>query len=114
MIYTIEEIYFLVGKDDKTALLTFKNGSDAYSKYGESITVVFVYTQFEREEMDEFLKVIPFTKSGWVKARYLGRDLTADKKATLLSEGINCDDIANISYFIFPRKTHFIQKKKEN
>jgi len=34
MNYTIEEIYLLVGKDDKTAGLTFKYGSDAFKKYG--------------------------------------------------------------------------------
>lgn len=112
MNYTIEEIYFLVGKNDKTALVTFKNGSDPYNKYGESIAVVFVYTQFEREEMDKLLKVLPFTKSGWVKARYLGIDLTPDKTALLLSEGVNSNDIANIHYSIFPEKNTFHSKEK--
>ena len=34
MKYTNEEIYFLVGKEDKIAGVTFKYGSEAYNTYG--------------------------------------------------------------------------------
>ena len=49
MDYILEEIYCLVGKDDKTAGLTFKYGSDSFNTDGSFITVVFLYTQDERE-----------------------------------------------------------------
>ncbi len=62
MNYTIEEIYALVGEDDKTAGLTFKYESEAYYLYGSFITVLFVYTQYEREEMDIFIQTTQFNK----------------------------------------------------
>ncbi|WP_316778837.1 hypothetical protein [Pedobacter antarcticus] len=96
--YTLEEIYELVGKKDKTAHLTFIPGSEAYQNYGPSLTVVFVYTQYERQEMDEAVKTKPFSKSGYLKAIDL---LTFDKKVEqeLLKTGICSDDILDISYF---------------
>ena len=50
MDYTLEEIYQIVGKEDKTAGLTFKYGSESFNNYGQFITVDFIYTQKEREE----------------------------------------------------------------
>lgn len=96
--YTLEEIYELVGKKDKTAHLTFIPGSEAYQNYGLSLSVVFVYNQYERQEMDEAVKTKPFSRNGYLKAKDL---LTFDKKVEqeLLTTGICSDDILDISYF---------------
>lgn len=98
MNYTIEEIYCLVGKEDKTAGLTFKYESEAYPLYGSFITVVFVYNQYEREEMDRLVQTSPFRMGGRVKAKYLGTELSLEKVATLLNEGIYSGDIAELLY----------------
>lgn len=114
MNYSLEEIYCLVGKEDKTAGLTFKNKSEAFENYGSFITVVFIYTQNEREEMDKLIKVTPFSKEGRVKAKYLGTDLSSEKIKLLLNEGINSGDIAEILYFNAPTKNtfHSIDKRE--
>ncbi|MES2655008.1 MAG: hypothetical protein V4620_05425 [Bacteroidota bacterium] len=97
--YTIEKIYLLVGKDDKICLLTFKHDSDAYKKYGHYITVVFLYTQREREEMDKLVLNEPFSNHGRIKVDYLNSELSKDKVDLLLNEGIYSEDIADISYY---------------
>lgn len=112
MNYTIEEIYLLVGKEDKTAGLTFKYGSDAFNKYGSFITVVFLYTQYEREEMDKMVLIEPFSNHGRIKAKYLNSELSKDKVELLLTEGIYSEDIAEILYFNAPPKNTFHSTEK--
>lgn len=113
MKYTLEEIYLLVGRDDKTAGLTFKYGSDSFKKYGDHITVVFLYTQKERETMDELVKENPFKLSGYLRARALvHNELDVDKIQLLETEGIHSDDIVEILYFTAPEKNTFHSKEK--
>lgn len=112
MNYTIEEIYCLVGKDDKTSGLTFKYESQAYNLYGSFITVVFVYTQYEREEMDILIQTPPFCRDGRIKAKYLGIELSSDKVNRLLNEGIYSGDIAEILYDKAPSKNTFHSSEK--
>lgn len=112
MNYTIEEIYLLVGKDDKTAGLTFKYDSDAFKKYGSFITVVFLYTQYEREEMDKMVLIEPFSNHRRIKAKYLNSELSKDKVELLLTEGIYSEDIAEILYFNAPPKNTFHSTEK--
>lgn len=112
MNYTIEEIYLLVGKDDKTAGLTFKYGSDAFKKYGSFITVVFLYTQYEREEMDKMVLIEPFSNHRRIKAKYLNSELSKEKVELLLTEGIYSEDIAEILYFNAPQKNTFHSAEK--
>lgn len=112
MKYTIEEIYQLVGKDDKTAGLTFKYDSDAYKKYGSFITVVFLYTQKEREEMDKMILNESFANHGRIKAKYLNSALSKEKVDLLLTEGIYSEDIVEILYLNFPEKNTFHSSDK--
>ncbi len=107
MDYTIEEIYALVGKEDKTAGLTFKYGSEAYNTFGQFITVLFLYTQKEREEMDKLIKNETWTNHGYIRAKFLGRDLDKGKVALLSEKGINSIDITEILYFKAPSKNTF-------
>jgi hypothetical protein len=102
MKYTLEEIYLLVGREDKTAGLKLIPGTDAYKKYGSFITVEFIYNQYERPDMDKMIQNRPFSNSGMVKARYLGDELSADQVLSLKKEGIHSDDIWEISYFVSP------------
>ncbi|MFZ1784295.1 MAG: hypothetical protein WAU23_03770 [Ferruginibacter sp.] len=112
MNYTLEEIYALAGKDDKTALVTFKSGSDANKEYGEYLTLLFIYTQDEREDLDEKIKSPSYTSSGYAKARYLGFDLEPEKVDKLKTDGINSDDISLIQYYNAPSLNTFHSKEK--
>lgn len=112
MKYTLEETYLLVGREDKTAGLTLRYGSDSFKKYGEFITVVFLYTQKEREEMDKIVQNQPFKLSGLLKARALVHELDKEKIKLLETEGIHSDDIVEILYFTAPQKNTFHSKEK--
>jgi hypothetical protein len=110
--YTHEEIYKLVGKKDKTASITFKYNSESVKIYGLFVTVVFLYTQKEREELDESVKISPFTKHGSLKVRYLAGNLPKEQIQQLELEGINSKDIACIDYFIHDPKNTYHSKEK--
>ena len=112
MDYTVEEIYALVGKEDKTAGLTFKYDSEAYNTFGNFITVLFLYTQKEREEMDKLVQNENWTNHGYVRAKFLGLDLEKEKVTSLNDKGIYSKDIAEILYFKAPSKNTFHSKDK--
>lgn len=107
MNYTLEEIYALVGKEDKTATVTFKYDSESYKTYGDSVTVVFNYTQKERFELDELIKSKNFSKNGFIKATYLVGNLQEEKIEKIKSDGINSEDIASILYFNHSKQNTF-------
>ena len=94
MEYTLEKIYRLVGKTDQVATLTFNKDSEAFQKYGDSLTVVFVYDQAEREEMDKLIQDEHSSTHGKVKAKNLLFDLPADKNKQLLEEALKlCGEV---------------------
>jgi len=98
MKYTLEEIYQLVGSQDKTAGLTFVHNSEAFKRFGPFLSVLFLYSNDERKEMDQRVKDEPFKLSGHLKAKYLGTDLSGDDVNYLINVGINSDDILEILY----------------
>jgi len=112
MDYTIEEIYASVGKEDKTAGLTFKFESDTYNTFGQFITVVFLYTQKEREAMDKLIQNNPWNNHGYVRAKFLGLDLEKEKLTVQSEKGINSEDISEILYFKTPSKNTFHSEDK--
>ncbi|MGE4346151.1 MAG: hypothetical protein AB7D46_01930 [Flavobacteriaceae bacterium] len=99
MNYSLEEIYAFVGKEDRVATVIFKHDSESYKLFGDSITVVFNYTQKERLELDELIKKMKFTKQGFIKATYLVGNLSDNKIELLKSIGINSKDISHILHF---------------
>jgi len=111
MNYTLEEIYALVGKDDKVATVNFKYESQSYVQFGREITLVFNYTQKERQNLDELLKKEHFDLNGFTKATYLGRSLSKEKVEKLKEEGINSEDIASIFYFKDSKANTFHSKE---
>lgn len=114
MNYTIEEIYALVGKDDKTAGVTFRRETESHNIYGEHITLVFSYTQKQREMMDEMIKTEPWKHHDYVQARYLGSDLEEDKIVRLKEKGLYSADILEILYLNLPTKNTFHSSEKRS
>lgn len=112
MDYTFEEIYYLVGREDKTSTLFFKNGSPSFKNYSEYITVLFIYTQAEREEMDKKIQIKPFSLTGYLKVKPLGLELSREIKEKIDKEGINSEDIAKIIYYNRPSGNTFHSKEK--
>lgn len=113
MSYSTDNIYKLVGRDDKVAVLTFITDSDAYQKYGETLTALFLYDQFEREKFEKrFLEQIDEGKSGDIKVRYLGLDLAKAEIDTLKKSGINSEDILSIFPSHLPHHNLFHSEEK--
>jgi hypothetical protein len=97
--YSLEDIYRIAGRDDKVAVLTFHQESEAFKSYGESLTVVFTYDIKEREALEKQFKENSNTKTfGNVKARPLVIHLEDQQTAALMKHGIYSKDIQ----FIFP------------
>lgn len=114
MRYTLEEIYLLVGREDKTAGLTFRSGSESAKVFGQFLTVLFLYSQKEREELDELVKVTPYSKVGYLRARNLVNELTNEQEKHLTTIGINSEDIIEILYFTAPEKNTFHSSEKRS
>jgi hypothetical protein len=110
--YTEEEVYELVGMQDKTATVSFKSDSESYSVYGPHVTVVFRYTQYEREELDQRVKNQETRTAGRVKVNHLYSQLDECKISKLEKEGINTEDIASILYFKGNEKNTFHSEEK--
>lgn len=113
--YTREQIYLLVGKLDKVTTLEFYKNSEAYQIFGNSLTVVFMYEQAEREELDKIIQSNQTFSHGRIKARELLFELSSEKKELLLKMGINSEDIADL-YFSksFSRPNTFHSSDKRN
>ena len=114
MDYSEEEVYLLVGREDKTAGVTFKSGSDSYKLYGGHVTVLFLYTQYEREELDNRVKNPDSFTSGIIKVRHLTSELDDEKVKQLERDGISTNDIASILFFRHDTQNTFHSKEKRN
>ena len=112
MDYSEEEVYTLVGREDKTAGVTFKTNSDSFKLYGPHVTVLFLYTQYEREELDNRIKNPDSITSGVIKVRHLTSQLDKEKIKQIESAGINTNDIASILYFKHDTQNTFHSKEK--
>jgi hypothetical protein len=93
-----EDIYRIAGRDDKVAILYLMEGSASYKLFGPTITVVFLYSQFERERLEKL-----FSEGGIgkvhrkIKALFLeGAQLSQDQIENLKTEGINTEEIREI------------------
>jgi hypothetical protein len=115
MNYSTDAIYSIVGRDDKVAVLTFKEGTGSFAKYGETLTVVFSYDQFEREKYEKrFAEKVDENIIGKVKARYLGYDLPAEKVEYLKTTGIDSGDIFTIFSSPWPHTNVFHSQEKRS
>lgn len=51
--FSQEQLYISGGREDSVFTLTLREGSDSFKKYGEEITVCFVYTRDERKALEK-------------------------------------------------------------
>lgn len=113
MIYSLEKIYALVGRDDKVAVLSFQRDSEAYRNFGNEITVVFLYNQPEREHFEDKHRTnTNDTTHGRVKAKYLGNDLPEESVELLKREGVNSKDISSIFHSPFPYENVYHKEER--
>ena len=96
--YTLEKIYNLVGRNDYTSTITFRPNSQSAKQYGNTLTIMFLYTQQERENLENNIKKGVTGTHGYVKAKYLLFDLPESKIKTLEKVGIDTNDIIDIEW----------------
>lgn len=112
--YTLEEIYLLIGKEDKVASIWFHEGSKSFANYGRYITAIVIYSQKQREELDELVKAKPFKSSGIIKLKYLGHNFLKEQVSQLQTEGISSEDILRIEYLTFSPQNTFHSKENRS
>ena len=112
--YTLEKIYDLVGRNDYVSTITFRPNTQSEKLYGNTLTIVFLYTQQEREELEDSIKKGVVGKHGYVRAKYLLFDLPDTKIKELEEVGVNSNDITNIEWLPYtePRNTYGSKEKR--
>ena len=115
MNYSVEDIYRLVGRDDKVTVLTFNPDSEAYNKFGDSCTVVFCYDLKERESLETNYRNKTDKKTfGFVKVKPLAMKLSKDLTDELMNTGINSKDIQYMLISPWATENPFTKKRKEH
>lgn len=96
--WSTEEFYANIGRDDKVAVIDFREGTECFKEYGPSITIVAVYKANEREAHEvRFQSRKAESTYGKVKVKFLtGAILTNEQKENLLNIGINTGDILKV------------------
>lgn len=92
--FTQDQLYVYGGRFDSIFNLVLKHDSDSYQKYGEMVTVCFVYTLKERKALEENVNAL--NNKPLANAKLLDFDHDQGAAVTLLKEGINPHDIASI------------------
>lgn len=94
------QLYEYAGSLDNVTTITFRPGSESQDVYGESLTVVFVYTQKERLALEadkSALNDIPK-----VKAKELLSEISEVLRDQLVKEGLLVKDI--VEMIVMPRR----------
>ncbi len=112
--YTLEKIYDLVGRNDYTSTITFRSNSQSEKLYGNKLTIVFLYTQQEREGLENNIKKGVVGNHGYAKAKYLLFDLPDTKIKELEKVGVNSNDITDIEWLPYTehRNTYGSKEKR--
>ena len=92
--FTQDQLYTYGGRIDSVFNLTLRHGSDMYQKYGEMVTVCFVYTLKERKALEENANAL--NNKPLANATLLDFDHDKEASDTLLKEGIDPHDITSI------------------
>ena len=103
-----ERLYEYVGRNDYVANYTLKPQSVAFKKYGADFTGTIVYTQKERETLEQTFQSGGKTYS---RVRFNETNCQLDKEQTksLREEGINIIDIVFVFALPMPRENLYVK-----
>jgi ribosomal small subunit protein bTHX len=113
--WSIERLYREIGCYDRTLSIQFKQLSESYKFFGNSITGILSYTLPERKKLDGRMKN-GFIKEtdGFSKIRILlEKKLTPNQIKVLRTKGFLNTDIWNLDYFPSPPINKFREKGKK-
>ena len=92
--FTQDQIYTYGGRYDSVFNIMLKPGSDSFHKYGEMITLCFVYSQKERNAMET--NVYALNEKPLANAKLLDFEHEQEASDTLLKDGVNPRDIVSM------------------
>ena len=110
--WSIERLYCESGRYSRTTSIVFKNKSDSYVKFGNSICGDIHYTLEERKNLERRAKNgFISEENGNVKFKIILQDnLTPNQIKLLLTEGFPNTDIFDLDYYPLPMVNHFQSK----
>lgn len=88
-----EDLYLLVGRNDNVCTISFREGSDSFTLYGD-ITVVLNYRLSERQDLERDFS--SKNDDDYITAHNLLYDYPAEKAALLSTKGFKPKDIKSI------------------
>lgn len=107
------QIYTLGGREDSVFTLTLRADSESYHKYGESITVCFVYNLYERKALEEDANAL--NDQLYAKAKLLVPINETKIGNELLKTGILTTDIVEMVVLPpFDKNNTFLSKENRN
>jgi len=92
--FTQDQLYTYGGRYDSVFNITLKYGSNSYQKYGEMITLSFVYTLKERNALEE--NVYALNEKPLANAMLLDTEHDAKVAEILFKEGIDPHDFSSM------------------
>lgn len=116
MNFSYEELYFNFGQFDTFVTLTFDYNSDEFKRFGTTLMGEFLYTQKEREELEQ-LKGQELVNRSDKKVKFRPSELekiSEDELISLDKDGIQASSINVVSYFDRQKENRFIKKEKKN
>src|SRR4051812_48522096 len=96
MEYTLENVYILIGREDKVGLINFKINSEAFKNFGHYIVGQIIYIEKERKALDKSIAEEKEQQHGKIKVEYLNTSLSEEKVQQLRMVGFNSEDILSI------------------
>ena len=110
--FTQAQLYAYGGRDDSVFTLTLRENSESYKKYGNLLTVCFVYTRDERKVLES--DITSLDQEPCVKARLLVPCKQSENAAViLLKEGVKTRDIVQMTVLPSVEENNTFQSKEK-
>ena len=103
-----ERLYEYVGRGNYVANYTMRQGSDAYKKYGSDFTGIIIYTQRERETLENSYQTGNKTY-GRVRFNETNFQLSEENILSLKKEGVDIMDIEFVFALPMPTENLYIK-----
>lgn len=98
LLFSVEDMFRLVGQYDKYVVINFYRSSDAYTKYGDEVHCHLIYGRKLRNTLTEGIAVENYSRTdGKILIDTIGKD--ASKVKQLKTEGFFASEIYSISTF---------------
>jgi len=115
MNFSYEELYYMYGQYDALITITFQYNSDAYQIFGGTLMGDIIYTEDERNELEQLLKALPVQRSER-KIRLMPSSvvkISPEQFEQAERYGFMCSDIYEIMAYNKPRKNNFVATEKK-